>query len=199
MLLVTVFVTIFDLVWSFFVTFFELNVTRCYLKLRLFLFFVTRVSLSISEATGAPSTTLFKQKKRILAKRERGAQIHPKSAELLHQAGRGGQNHLPTFAHCLPVFYDSMDDKESSTHTKSMDKYEKNGSISVSFRLFDRWNLLPMITSWSQMTSLWPQKYNISGSCHFRPKMIIFNNWYRCNHDNQTKISLSWKWVAYDG
>ena len=119
------FVTIFDLVWSFFVTFFELNVTRCYLKLRLFLFFVTRVSLSISEATGAPSTTLFKQKKRILAKRERGAQIHPKSAELLHQAGRGGQNHLPTFAHCLPVFYDSIDDKESSTHTKSMDKYEK--------------------------------------------------------------------------
>ena len=125
------FVTIFDLVWSFFVTFFELNVTRCYLKLRLFLFFVTRVSLSISEATGAPSTTLFKQKKRILAKRERGAQIHPKSAELLHQAGRGGQNHLPTFAHCLPVFYDSMDDKESSTHTKSMDKYEKLFNFSL--------------------------------------------------------------------
>lgn len=131
MLLVRVFVTIFDLVWSFFVTFFELNVTRCYLKLRLFLFFVTRVSLSISEATGAPSTTLFKQKKRILAKRERGAQIHPKSAELLHQAGRGGQNHLPTFAHCLPVFYDSMDDKESSTHTKSMDKYEKLFNFSL--------------------------------------------------------------------
>ena len=105
--------------------------TRCYLKLRLFLFFVTRVSLSISEATGAPSTTLFKQKKRILAKRERGAQIHPKSAELLHQAGRGGQNHLPTFAHCLPVFYDSMDDKESSTHTKSMDKYEKLFNFSL--------------------------------------------------------------------
>ena len=109
--------------WSFFVTFFELNVTRCYLKLRLFLFFVTRVSLSISQVRLLRLCS--NRKKRILAKRERGAQIHPKSAELLHQAGRGGQNHLPTFAHCLPVFYDSMDDKESSTHTKSMDKYEK--------------------------------------------------------------------------
>ena len=101
--------------------------TRCYLKLRLFLFFVTRVSLSISEATGAPSTTLFKQKKRILAKRERGAQIHPKECAETYYTKQvdGGRSHLPTFAHCLPVFYDSMDDKESSTHTKSMDKYEK--------------------------------------------------------------------------
>ena len=116
------------ILWSsviIFVTFFELNVTRCYLKLRLFLFFVTRVSLSISEATGAPSTTLFKQKKRILAKRERGAQIHPKECAETYYTKQvdGGRSHLPTFTHC--VFYDSMDDKESSTHTKSMDKYEK--------------------------------------------------------------------------
>ena len=101
MLLVMVFVTIFDHVWSFFVTFFELNVTRCYLKLRLFLFFVTRVSLSISEATGAPSTTLFKQKKRILAKRERGAQIHPKECRVTTPSR---SRRTEPFTHFCPLF-----------------------------------------------------------------------------------------------
>ena len=102
-----------------------------------FSFFVTRVSLSISEATGAPSTTLFKQKKRILAKRERGAQIRTTQRQSSYYTKQvdGGRSHLPTFAHYLPVFYDSMDDKDSSTHTQSMDKYEKWFNFSPVFHI----------------------------------------------------------------
>ena len=77
------------------------------------------------------------RKKRILAKRERGAQIRTTQRQSSYYTKQvdGGRSHLPTFAHYLPVFYDSMDDKDSSTHTQSMDKYEKWFNFSPVFHI----------------------------------------------------------------
>ena len=138
-------VIIFQILWSFFVTFFELNVTRCYLKLRLFLFFVTRVSLSISEATGVPSTTLFKQKKRILAKRERGAQIHPKTLRGVTTPSRSTED--GAIYPLLPTVYPSFMTRwmtKSRVHTLKAWRNIKHVSILVPFCRFRRSSLLPI-------------------------------------------------------
>ena len=170
---------IFQILWSFFVTFFELNVTRCYLKLRLFLFFVTRVSLSISEATGAPSTTLFKQKKRILAKRERGAQIHPKTLRGVTTPSRSTED--GAIYPLLPTVYPSFMTRwmtKSRVHTLQAWRYIKHVSILAIFFLFWRWSL-SLDTSnrpWNDL-KIYIVSYSI---------ILDLKNWFR------SKLSVNW-------